>query len=378
MQIIPAIDLLDSKCVRLIKGDYSQVTIYNNNPLDQIKLFEDHGIKKVHIVDLDSAKSGHNSPNTQLIKNIASSTNIEIQVGGGIRSIDKAQQLYDIGISKIIIGTAGIESANFLTDLLTIFKSEFIVAGLDFNIKNKIPFLATNGWTKSTSINIYTFLESLPELKNILATDISVDGTMEGPNICIYKKILDTHGVIFEFGVRWGQTLSILSALRGILEPFNRHRKIVGFDTFTGFKGMSDKDGDKCKTTDGSFSVSTGHKTFLDNLLNANDSLNPISHLKKYELVEGDAKNTIPEYLKKHPETVVSMAILDFDIYEPTKIALEAIKPHLMKGSILVFDQLCDDIFPGETIAVQEVLGLNNLRVKRMPMTSRISYAVID
>ena len=120
MQIIPAIDLLDSKCVRLIKGDYSQVTIYNNNPLDQIKLFEDHGIKKVHIVDLDGAKSGHNSPNTQLIKNIASSTNIEIQVGGGIRSIDKAQELYDIGISKIIIGTAGIESANFLTDLLTL------------------------------------------------------------------------------------------------------------------------------------------------------------------------------------------------------------------------------------------------------------------
>ena len=96
MQIIPAIDLLDSKCVRLIKGDYSQVTIYNNNPLDQIKLFEDHGIKKVHIVDLDSAKSGHNSPNTQLIKNIASSTNIEIQVGGGIRSIDKAQQLLSL------------------------------------------------------------------------------------------------------------------------------------------------------------------------------------------------------------------------------------------------------------------------------------------
>lgn len=194
----------------------------------------------------------------------------------------------------------------------------------------------------------------------------------------MYKKILDTHGVIFEFGVRWGQTLSILSALRGIFEPFNRHRKIVGFDTFAGFKGMSAKDGNKCKTTDGSFSVNSGHKEFLDKLLNANDSLNPISHIKKYELVEGDAKKTIPEYLKNHPETVISMAILDFDIYEPTKIALEAIKPHLMKGSVLVFDELCDDIFPGETIAVQEIIGLNNLRIKRMPMTSRISYAIIE
>jgi hypothetical protein len=194
----------------------------------------------------------------------------------------------------------------------------------------------------------------------------------------LYKQILDTHGVIFEFGVRWGQTLAILSALRGMFEPFNRHRKIVGFDTFSGFRGMSEKDGEKCKTTDGSFSVSPNHMEFLNLLLEANDSLNPISHLKKFELVEGDAKNTIPDYLKKHPETVVSMAILDFDIYEPTKVALECIKPHLMKGSILVFDELCDDIFPGETIAVQEVLGLNSLRIKRMPMTSRVSYAVVE
>jgi hypothetical protein len=194
----------------------------------------------------------------------------------------------------------------------------------------------------------------------------------------LYKLILDTHGVIFEFGVRWGQTLTILSALRGIFEPVNRHRKIVGFDTFSGFRGMSEKDGEKCKTTDGSFSVSPYHMDFLNRLLEANDSLNPISHLKKFELVEGDAKKTIPDYLKKHPETVVSMAILDFDIYEPTKVALECIKPHLMKGSILVFDELCDDIFPGETIAVQEVLGLNSLRIKRMPMTSRVSYAVVE
>ena len=191
MQIIPAIDLLDSKCVRLVKGDFDQVTIYNNNPLDQIKLFEDHGIKKVHIVDLDAAKSGLSTSNTKLIKNIASSTNIEIQVGGGIRSIDKANEFYDIGVSKIIIGTAGIESAEFLTNLLTTFNSEFVIAGLDFNVKNKIPYLAINGWTKSTSINLYTFLESLPEIKNILATDISVDGTMEGSNIFIYKEILD-------------------------------------------------------------------------------------------------------------------------------------------------------------------------------------------
>ena len=194
----------------------------------------------------------------------------------------------------------------------------------------------------------------------------------------LYKKIIDTHGIIMEFGVRWGQTLSILSALRGIYEPFNRHRKIVGFDTFSGFIGMSDKDGGLCKTVDGSFSVTVDHEQYLDKLLGLIDAQSPISHLKKFELVKGDATQTVPEYLIQHPETIVSMAIFDFDIYRPTKVALEAIKPHLMKGTVLVFDELCDDIFPGETVALQEVLGLNGLRIKRLPSTARVSYAIIE
>jgi len=194
----------------------------------------------------------------------------------------------------------------------------------------------------------------------------------------LYKKIVTTHGVIMEFGVRWGQSLALLSALRGIFEPFNRHRKLIGFDTFEGFKGMAPEDGGACKCVDGSFSVSADYDQYLDRLIGLHDATNPISHLKKYELVKGDACQTVPAYLAAHPETVVSMAIFDFDIYKPTKAALEAIKPHLMKGSVLVFDELCDDLFPGETIAVREVLGLNNLRVERMPMTARISYAVVE
>lgn len=194
----------------------------------------------------------------------------------------------------------------------------------------------------------------------------------------IYKKILNLHGNIMEFGVRWGQTLSILSALRGIFEPYNRHRKIVGFDTFEGFRGLCDTDGAKCKSKDGSFSVTQGYEEYLDNILSIQEGQNPISHLKKYELIKGDAVKTIPEYLKNHPETMVSLAIFDFDIYIPTKAALESIKPYLCKGSVLVFDELCDDIFPGETIALREVFGTNNVRVQRMPMTSRISYLVLE
>jgi len=193
----------------------------------------------------------------------------------------------------------------------------------------------------------------------------------------IYKKILNTHGVVIEFGVRWGQTLSIISALRGIFEPFNRHRKIIGFDTFTGFKGVSGKDGRLCKCPDGSFSVSSGYEKYLDKILSLQEGLNPMPHLKRYELIKGDATKTIPRYFKEHPETIISLAFFDFDIYRPTKTALLAIKPHLCKGSILVFDELCDDIFPGETIALQEVFGLGNVSIKRFPMVSRISYIEI-
>lgn len=190
----------------------------------------------------------------------------------------------------------------------------------------------------------------------------------------MYKKIVGTHGVIIEFGVRWGQTLSVLTSLRSIFEPFNRHRKIIGFDTFGGFRGVTAKDGARHHCQEGDFSVADGYEAYLDRVLGAQEKLNPLGHLKRYELVKGDATKTVPAYFKKHPETVVSLAMFDFDIYAPTKAALKAVKPHLMKGSVLIFDELCDDIFPGETLALQEVFGLNNVRVQRLPMTSRISY----
>jgi hypothetical protein len=195
----------------------------------------------------------------------------------------------------------------------------------------------------------------------------------------IYQKILNTHGVVMEFGVRWGQNLSLMTALRGIFEPFNRHRKIIGFDTFgAGFIGVTEQDGKAGRIKDGDFSVSEDYDTYLSNILQIQEALNPIGHLKKHSLEKGDGSKTIGEYLKRHPETLVSLAIFDFDIYQPTKAALEAIKPHLFKGSVLVFDELCDDIFPGETIALRETLGIENLRIQRMPMTARVSYAVIE
>ncbi|MDP1852707.1 MAG: TylF/MycF/NovP-related O-methyltransferase [Candidatus Omnitrophota bacterium] len=193
----------------------------------------------------------------------------------------------------------------------------------------------------------------------------------------IYKKIIHVHGIIVEFGVRWGQTLSLMSALRGLFEPFNRHRKIVGFDTFKGFKGVDKKDGTRSKCVDGSFSLPSGYEDYLDKVLAKQEALNPMSHLKRYELMKGDAIKTVPAYFKKHPETIISLAVFDFDIYKPTKVALRTIMPNLCRGSILVFDELCDDIFPGETMALKETLGLKHSKIERFPMTSRISYIEI-
>jgi hypothetical protein len=194
----------------------------------------------------------------------------------------------------------------------------------------------------------------------------------------IYALVVNTHGIIAEFGVRWGQTLALLSNLRSIYEPFNRHRRIVGFDTFEGFRGLAQEDGAHTSCRDGDFSVTPSYEEELARVLTLHERLNPLSHLKRFELVKGDAVHTVPAWFETHPEAIVSLAIIDFDIYAPTKAALLAIKPRLFKGSVLVFDELSDDVFPGETVAVREVLGLNTLRIQRSPHVSRVCYAVIE
>lgn len=194
----------------------------------------------------------------------------------------------------------------------------------------------------------------------------------------IYPLVMHTHGIIAEFGVRWGQTLAMLTNLRSIFEPFNRHRRIVGFDTFEGFRGMAREDGARTTCRDGDFSVTPSYEEELGRLLALHEQLNPMSHLKRFELVKGDAVQTVPAWFDAHPEALVSLAIFDFDIYAPTRAALLAVKPRLFKGSVLVFDELADDVFPGETVAVQEVLDLKALRIQRLPHVSRVSYAVVE
>ncbi|HEX4984484.1 MAG TPA: crotonobetainyl-CoA--carnitine CoA-transferase [Burkholderiales bacterium] len=192
----------------------------------------------------------------------------------------------------------------------------------------------------------------------------------------LYEMIVPVHGVIMEFGVRWGQNMALFSTLRGIHEPFNYNRRIVGFDTFSGFPSVSPKDGGKVR--DGDYSVTDGWTGDLEEILDFHEQNSPIPHKKKYELVQGDATVTLPEYLGRYPETIVALVYFDFDLYEPTKKCLAAITPHLTRGSVLAFDELNCREFPGETLALREVLGLTKYAIRRDPSNPLMSYLVID
>lgn len=195
----------------------------------------------------------------------------------------------------------------------------------------------------------------------------------------IYQQIVDAQGIIIDFGTRWGQNMALFAALRGIYEPFNRHRKIVGFDTFIGFPRIGEHDNKNCSIMrEGGLACSDDYVEYLDKIMHFQEADNPLSHIKKYEIRQGDACIEIKKYLDEHPETIVAMAFFDFDIYEPTKVCLEAIKPYLVKGSLLAFDELNDIDSPGETVALKEIFDLNNVRIKRFPYTSRVSYFIIE
>lgn len=193
----------------------------------------------------------------------------------------------------------------------------------------------------------------------------------------LYQKLLPVPGVICEFGVQWGATLSQLISLRGIYEPYNYSRVIHGFDTFAGFSKV-DVSIDGEHLADGDYCVEDGYEKKLDAILSLQENLSPLSHIKKFELIKGDVMVTIQPWLEENPQAIIAMAIFDMDIYKPTKAVLEAILPRLTKGSILVFDELTHAGFPGETKAVMEVLGLNNIRLQRSVLQPTCAWAIFE
>jgi hypothetical protein len=195
----------------------------------------------------------------------------------------------------------------------------------------------------------------------------------------IFKRILTVNGSIVECGVLHGAGLLAWAKLSSIFEPANHVRKVIGFDTFEGFPSVAREDTKTGTFVDLKKGGLTGSN--LDNVLEAvkvYDLNRPISHIQKIELVQGDLCKTAPVYLENNPHLVVSLLYLDLDLYEPTKKALEVFLPRMPKGGIIAFDELNAKIFPGETIAVMEHIGLRNLRIERFSFDSYVSYAVLE
>ena len=179
MKIFPAIDIKDGKCVRLTKGDFSQLTIYNEEPIKKIEEFLAYGFKNIHIVDLDGALSGK-PVNFSTIKGILSKQKINLQVGGGIRNIENIQQLVDAGVEKVILGTAAIKDKSFLQNACNKFSNKIALA---IDVRNKK--IALSGWKNQTEIDAIDFIKMVENfgVTRLIYTDINRDGTNLGANI---------------------------------------------------------------------------------------------------------------------------------------------------------------------------------------------------
>ena len=179
MIIFPAIDIKDGKCVRLIRGDFNQMTSYEKSPFDQAKIYFENGFSNIHIVDLDGALRGKSS-NSNVVKEILKSFKLKIQIGGGIRTIDEVDNWVKSGVDKVIIGTAAVENKNFLKIACEKFKNKIAVS---LDVKDGLIFLS--GWKKQTNILAIDFLKEIKNfgISRIIYTDINKDGTKKGPNI---------------------------------------------------------------------------------------------------------------------------------------------------------------------------------------------------
>jgi hypothetical protein len=193
----------------------------------------------------------------------------------------------------------------------------------------------------------------------------------------LYELIVGRPGVIMEFGTWWGANLTLLESLRAVHEPYNYTRRIIGFDTFTGYTAPDAADGGDALVHEGAYAVGTGYREHLEQLMVCHERENPMGHIEKHELVAGDASQTVGPYLAEHPETMVALAYFDMQLYEPTKACLEAIRPHLMRGSVLAMDELGAREFPGETTAFAEAIGLDRYELHRSRFLPDRTYAIV-
>jgi hypothetical protein len=195
----------------------------------------------------------------------------------------------------------------------------------------------------------------------------------------IFERVLNVPGSVVECGVFGGGGLMTWATLSAILEPLNHVRRVIGFDTFKGFVATGPKDAPgsvNSSAVAGGLAANTADDIAQSAAIF--DLYRPLGHIPKIELVSGDALATIPEYVERNPHLVVSLLYLDFDLYEPTRCALERLVPRMPKGGVVAFDELNHRAWPGETAALFDTLGIRSLRLERFPYQPQISFACLD
>lgn len=225
MIILPAIDLLGRKAVRLLKGDYNQVTVYSDSPLEVAEKFKSLGATHIHMVDLDGAKYG-TAPNMDIVAEVAEKTGLFIEIGGGIRSMETVKKYIDAGISRVILGTAAICDEDFLKEAVKAY-GEKIAVGADV----KDGKIAVKGWLEQSDVMLDEFFLKMQDLgvKNIICTDISRDGAMRGTNLELYRELSAKYSLDITAS---GGVSSIEDVKR--LREMNLYGAIIGKAYYTG------------------------------------------------------------------------------------------------------------------------------------------------
>ncbi len=189
MLILPAIDLYDKKAVRLYKGDYEQMTVYSNNPIEIARKFQECGATFIHMVDLEGAKNG-TTPNIDEVRKVVEYTDLKVEIGGGIRDEETVQKYIDLGVERVILGTAAVTDDAFLQKMVSKYK-DAIAVGVDL----KDGYVAIKGWTEKSALTADEFFSHLSDIgvKTVICTDISKDGAMQGTNRELYKELSEKY-----------------------------------------------------------------------------------------------------------------------------------------------------------------------------------------
>ena len=218
MNVIPAIDLRQGQCVRLFQGDFDRQTNYSEDPVSLAGSYKTMGFNDLHIVDLDGARSGRQE-NQQIIRNIVDSSDMTVQIGGGIRTESQLESWLDAGVARVVIGSLAIIRPRLVTDWLSIYGPEKIVLAFDVTVDDAgVPQVATHGWTRSGDMTLWQCIDTyLPVgLRHVLCTDISRDGAMTGPNIELYAQLIEKYPQILlqaSGGVRDIDDLKVLKRI---------------------------------------------------------------------------------------------------------------------------------------------------------------------